>query len=61
VTVKLVCDVFVCVSVAVQLTVVVVTRNVVPDAGEQRTGTEPPPAAVAVGLVYVTFAPEGPP
>ena len=60
-TVKLVCAVLLWVSVAVHVTVVVVTRNVVPDAGEQTTGTEPPPAAVAVGLAYVTFAPDGPP
>jgi hypothetical protein len=51
-------EVFPCVSVAEQLTVVVVIPNVDPDGGEQVTPTEPDTASLAVGLVNVTTAPE---
>ena len=51
-------EVFPCVSVAEQLTVVVVIPNVDPDGGEQVTPTEPDTASLAVGLVNVMTAPE---
>jgi hypothetical protein len=64
-TVKLVCAVLLWVSVAVHVTVVVPTANLEfdmeLDAGEHVTRTDAPPAAVAVGFVYVTNAPVGPP
>jgi hypothetical protein len=51
-------EVFPCVSVAEQATVVVVIPNVDPDGGEQVTPTEPETASLAVGLVNVTTAPD---
>src|SRR5262249_1807274 len=47
-------------SAAVQVTVVVPTANVLPDAGEQITGTEAPVLSVAAGAGQVTTAPLGP-
>jgi hypothetical protein len=60
VTVKLACALFPCVSVAVQVTVVVAIGNVDPEAGTQVTGRVPSIASIAVGFVYVTTAPLGP-
>jgi hypothetical protein len=56
-TVKVFCAVFPFESVAVHVTVVVAIGNTEGDAGAQTTGAEAPPAAVAVGGVYVTVAP----
>jgi len=58
VTVKLAVEVFPCVSVAVQVTVVVPTANFVPEDGPQVGVIEPSTLSVAVA-VYVTTAPEG--
>src|ERR687894_271249 len=46
-------------SVAEQLTVVVPSGNVEPEAGSHVTGTEPSTASVAVTAAYVTSAPCG--
>ena len=51
-------EVFPCVSVAEQATVVVVIPKVDPDAGEHVTPAGPDTASLAVGLVNVTTAPE---
>jgi len=51
-------EVFPCVSVAEQVTVVVVIPKVDPDAGEHVTPAGPDTASLAVGLVNVTTAPE---
>ena len=48
-----------CVSVAEQLTMVVPTANVLPDAGEQRTFTLPSTRSAA-DVVKSTIAPDGP-
>lgn len=47
-------------SVAVQLTCVVPTVKVAPDAGVHVTGTVPSTVSVAAGFVKVTTAPPGP-
>jgi hypothetical protein len=48
--------VLVLVSVAEQVTVVVPTGNVAPEAGVQTTGITPSQLSLAVGAVYVTTA-----
>jgi hypothetical protein len=60
VTVKVLVAVFPEWSVAVHVTVVVPIGNVEPDAGEQVTGTAPSMSSVAVGVGYVTTAPDAP-
>src|SRR5205085_741265 len=47
-------------SVAVQLTIVWPSANVVPEAGAQDTETGPSNASVAVGVTYETVEPAGP-
>jgi len=58
-TLKLPCPVFPAASVAEQFTVVVPSANVLPEAGEQPTGTDPLTASEA-DAVKDTTAPEGP-
>src|SRR5437879_5778955 len=45
-------------SVAVQVTVVMPTGNLAPDAGTHLTATGPSMSSTAVGLVYVAGAPD---
>ena len=58
VTVNVAVAVLPAVSVAVHVTVVAAIGNVEPDAGTHVTGTAPDTRSIAVGLVYVTAAPE---
>ena len=58
VTVNVAVAVLPALSVAVQVTVVVAIANVDPEAGKHETGSVPSTTSVAVGLVYVTAAPE---
>jgi hypothetical protein len=59
VTLNELCDALPNLSVAVQVTVVTPSANVLPDAGLQETAAVPPTASVAVGAAYVTVAPAG--
>lgn len=61
VTLNDVCALLPCASAVEQLTVVVPTPNVVPEAGAQLTWSLPSTASEAVGVGYVTTAPEEPP
>jgi sulfopyruvate decarboxylase TPP-binding subunit len=60
VTLKLPFAVIPLVSDAEQLTVVEPRAKMLPDRGEQVTGTEPSTASFAVGAEYVTVAPDAP-
>jgi hypothetical protein len=51
-------ELFPCVSLAPQFTVVVAIEKVDPDAGKQETPTEPETVSLAVGAVKLTLAPE---
>ena len=61
VTLNDVCALLPCASAVEQLTVVVPTPNVVPEAGAQLTWSLPSTASEAVGVGYVTAAPDEPP
>lgn len=60
VTLKEACAVLPALSVLVHVTVVSPMGNVVPDSGLHVTVSVPSTLSVAVGLVYVTAAPEAP-
>lgn len=59
VTVKELLDELPALSVALQVTVVIPSAKVLPDAGVQDTVSVPSILSVAVGAVYVTTAPDG--